>query len=699
MLKQMGIKKPAGRILALLLAMMLGMTTVYVQPSLASESETIDSGYCGENGSEVMWKIDKDGTLTISGNGKMSYTGEYNRYRWGTSEISIKSIVVEDGVTSIAERAFEDCSTLTKVALPESITSIGTGAFEDCEALTNIVIPDSVTSIGAYAFRNCKSITDIVIPNGITNIEDWTFYGCAALINITIPDSVTNIGKHVFRDCVSLTDISIPDSVTSIGTNAFENCKSLTNVTLSNNLTMLADGVFGECTALGSLVIPDGVTKIDRAAFNFCTALTSLTIPDSVTDISFLGNGLEKVVLVVKKSSYAHDWILKDYKHYYFKVIDSPIVITFNSNGGSPVASINDILGNSDSSSNLTLPKPSREGWYFKGWQDGNGEHYGEYEQTEGVYQSTGKRITESVTLYAQWRQHSYEYEHGEEGKEESDLYCTVKFDTGGGSPIEPVNIPIGTTLKKPKDPVKKGYVFAGWFYGSEEFDDIVGPTKYDFSNEIIQTDITLKAKWKKNKAKIEKCSSVDIGYTYKLKLSSNAPVKKVKWTTSNKKILKVSKKKKNSVTVEGLKNKKKATLKAVVTFKDGTKQTVKQKIHVKKEVKKKHTSKNKWKCISYPKGIRAFDKETPSVNRGRDTDGIYEYFLGDNWKYHARHYLNYLEHRGYKHKTDYDYYDGPGRLVLVYIKGNIRCRIYVRPLTGYGDAIVNIEWDKKIKK
>lgn len=684
MLKQMTIKKTSGRILALLLAIALGMTTVYVQPLQASAAETIDSGDCGEDGSEVMWKIDKDGTLTISGKGSMSSTSGYNRYKWGNSEISIKKIVVEDGVTSIARSAFDDCSTLTEVSMPESITRIGSCAFQDCEALTNIDIPNSVTSIGTYSFENCKSITDIVIPNGVANIEDWTFHGCTALTNITIPDSVTNIGKHAFRDCISLTDVSIPDSVTSIGTDAFMNCKSLTNVTLSNNLTILADGVFGGCTALGSIVIPDGVTKINSVAFNFCTALTSITIPDSITDISSLGNGLEKTVLMVKKSSYAYDWVLKDYHHYYFKVIDSPIVITFDSNGGSPVAPIYDVVGNSDSSSDLELPKPLKEGWYFKGWQDGNGEYYGEYELSEGVYEPTKKRITESVTLYAQWRQHSYE--HGEDGDGEEE-YCTVKFNSAGGSSIETVtNIPIGSTIEKPKDPVKKGYIFAGWFNGSE---------KFDFSDEIYK-DITLKAKWKKNKAKIEKCSSVDIGYTYKLKLSSNAPVKKVTWTSSNKKILKVIKKKKDSVTVEGLKNKKKATLKAVVTFQDGSRQTVRQTIRVKKEVKHKNASKSKWKRIGYPKGIRVFDKETPAINRGRDADGVYEYLSVYDWKSNVLSYVDYLRRKGYKHKTNY--YDGPNRLVLVYIKGNIRCRIYVRPLTG-GDAIVNIEWDKKIKK
>lgn len=169
--------------------------------------------------------------------------------------------------------------------------------------------------------------------------------------------------------------------------------------------------------------------------------------------------------------------------------------------------------------------------------------------------------------------------------------------------------------------------------------------------------------------------------------LRSNEPVKKVKWTSSNNKVLKVTKKKNNSVTVEGLKNKKKATLTAVVTFKDGSSQTVKQTIRVKKKVKhKKNTSKD------YPKGIMSFDKKTGARYNGY-SDGSYEYLVIDStfyskvWKYRW-----YLESKGYRLKTDY--YAETNKQVFVYLKGSVQVKIYV---TDYNDiGYVDLEWSKK---
>ncbi len=49
--------------------------------------------------------------------------------------------------------------TLEKVSIPDGVTSIGDYAFSDCTGLTSITIPDSVTSIGNAAFRGCKNLT------------------------------------------------------------------------------------------------------------------------------------------------------------------------------------------------------------------------------------------------------------------------------------------------------------------------------------------------------------------------------------------------------------------------------------------------------------------------------------------------------------------------------------------------------------
>jgi hypothetical protein len=77
-------------------------------------------------------------------------------------------------VTEIRKYAFEDCSSLTSVAIPNSVKSIGESAFLVCTGLTSITIPNSVTSIGRSAFSGCSSLTSVSVP-AHTEIGDWAF--------------------------------------------------------------------------------------------------------------------------------------------------------------------------------------------------------------------------------------------------------------------------------------------------------------------------------------------------------------------------------------------------------------------------------------------------------------------------------------------------------------------------------------------
>ncbi len=184
-------------------------------------AETV-KGDCGDN---ATYTFDSStGLLTISGKGEC-----YAPYSL-VSEI--KSVAILDGITSIDDGAFYDCTSLTSVTIPDSVTSIGEYAFENCTSLTSVTIPDSVTSIGEYAFENCTSLTSVTIPNSVTSIGEYAFCDCTSLTSVTIPDSVTSIGEYAFYDCTSLTSVTIPDSVTSIGDYAFWNCTSLKNIIL-----------------------------------------------------------------------------------------------------------------------------------------------------------------------------------------------------------------------------------------------------------------------------------------------------------------------------------------------------------------------------------------------------------------------------------------------------------------------------------
>ena len=206
------------------------------------------TGTCGDN---LTWSYDTDTkALTIEGTGDMSY----NEVPWAQVNSSILSVSLPDGLTSIGDYAFRNCSSLTSITIPNSVTSIGGSAFSDCSNLTSITIPDGVTSIGGSAFVRCSSLTSITIPNSVTSIREYTFYDCSALTSITIPNSVTSIGGHAFMYCTALTSVTLGNSVTSIGGSAFNSCSQ----------------VIVECTTPPT--IESGTFKSDASIFVPCSA-------------------------------------------------------------------------------------------------------------------------------------------------------------------------------------------------------------------------------------------------------------------------------------------------------------------------------------------------------------------------------------------------------------------------------------------
>ncbi|MEG0994916.1 MAG: Ig-like domain-containing protein [Bacilli bacterium] len=78
----------------------------------------------------------------------------------------------------------------------------------------------------------------------------------------------------------------------------------------------------------------------------------------------------------------------------------------------------------------------------------------------------------------------------------------TVTFDTDGGNTITKVEVIDGQKLTKPKNPVKKGYIFVRWWLKTEWF---------NFNNPITK-DITIKAEWKsKTPAPIIKATGINM--------------------------------------------------------------------------------------------------------------------------------------------------------------------------------------------
>ena len=274
--------------------------------------DVIDSGTCGD---DLTWMLTQDGTLTISGSGRMWEYTDSSTAPWCKNWEDIVNVVVTSGVTSIGRWAFQGCSSLTGITIPESVTSIGDSAFSGCSSLTSITIPEGVTRIGEYAFYGCSGLDSVTILESVTSIESGTFYGCSSLTGITIPEGVTSIGIEAFRGCSSLTSITIPEGVTSIRPHTFYGCSSLTSVKIPESVTSIGGATFEGCFRLTSIAIPDGVTRIGWDAFYGCSGLTSITIPESVTSIeggAFQGcSGLTSITLPEGVTSIG-DWTFFD---------------------------------------------------------------------------------------------------------------------------------------------------------------------------------------------------------------------------------------------------------------------------------------------------------------------------------------------------------------------------------------------------
>ena len=253
------------------------------------------------------WELDK-GTLTIHASNKDTAYHYLTSRPWHERIDEIRRVVLEDGLTCVADHAFEDCTNLTLVELPDSLETIGDSAFEGCTSLTRIDLPDNLTEIEWEAFRNCTSLKAVSFPESLTDIGSGAFQYCSSLENITFSGGLTSVGSGIFDETPWLEeqlekhdfvivdgilidaslkegDIVIPDNVKIIGTDAFQSCVDLTSVKLPDSLTEIGSWAFAFCEGLTYIKIPDSVTWIGNNAFGYCEGLTSLTIPDSVTSV------------------------------------------------------------------------------------------------------------------------------------------------------------------------------------------------------------------------------------------------------------------------------------------------------------------------------------------------------------------------------------------------------------------------------
>ncbi|MBR7009158.1 MAG: leucine-rich repeat protein [Ruminococcus sp.] len=242
------------------------------------------------------WTLDENGKLTISGTGEIRYLWHNNTFE---NNLSIRSVVIENGITSIPHYFFRGCTNLEKVSIADSVTDIGHNPFEGTKWLdeqrkispfviindilleannihNEVTIPNSVRVIGKSAF-SYADIWKVYIPEGV-EIIDWNaFTNCSQLTSINIPDSVHTIGSSAFMDC-NLWSVQIGKGVKSIDSSAFYGNKNLSEITIPDNVETVEDTAFGNCTNLTSVNIGSGVKTLNPSSFSGCEKLEEINI-------------------------------------------------------------------------------------------------------------------------------------------------------------------------------------------------------------------------------------------------------------------------------------------------------------------------------------------------------------------------------------------------------------------------------------
>ena len=288
------------RILTAILSMVAAVVTAAFFGGAAVSAAELTEPVSGDCGNGVMWTLDVDGNFTVSGTGDM----EFSTCPWNDYKDNIKTVTIEQGVTSIARGAFSSLPNLKKVTLADSVTSIGYAGFAGCSNLTEINLPDSITEIGEYAFT-ATALRNVTLPSNLRTVKSQLFSGCRSLEYVYIPDSVTVIEESVFSGSSvktvrlsgnisyipkgmfsnsDLESIELPSSIREIREDAFSSCH-LTKITLPEGVEVLGNEAFSHCDRLKSVILPNSLRYIGENSFRYTINLENINIPGNVVEI------------------------------------------------------------------------------------------------------------------------------------------------------------------------------------------------------------------------------------------------------------------------------------------------------------------------------------------------------------------------------------------------------------------------------
>ena len=483
--------------------MMITMLPLSAVTAFAEDTSSSTGGTASDGTDTYKYEYTvNDGNVTIT-----KFLGPVDPTNNGPYNITIPTELDQRPVTGLGEYSFAAnpydghqgnplCSKIRSVTIQQNVTSIGKRAFDGCSALTTLSLGEDIQTIGNYAFENCTSLTGVTIPQSVTSIGDYAFEGCTHLNPLTIKGPITSMGNYAFAGSTYLTSLTLCDDIQTIGNFAFVGSTSLKTVTLPKNLTSIGEYAFADCSELESITIPEKVETIEPDTFNGCSNLESIMLPAGLTSfqdkLTDCPAGNTDGAIYYKNYKAKADALLADNDNN--PKIDANgklrkrnflylCKVTFDANGGKtdypevPVyktEKITETIAN-----DLTaIPKPTRTGYNFIGW----------YTDDNQLFKGD-ETITKDITLHARW-----EFDPNAPScrpltvtggtvtvkYDGSDVTSKLNSNTDATTGQKTYYVPEGAevTVKLDKTAVPNGKVFDGWSTSL--------PTGQDYKAETI---------------------------------------------------------------------------------------------------------------------------------------------------------------------------------------------------------------------
>ena len=209
------------------------------------------------------------------------------------------------GITSLEQRAFQSCSSLTSIEFPNSLTSLPLRVCYNCPKLAYVYIPSSVTSVAEYAFSQC-AITKAkwnssIVPQGniyldkcreyesdVYSVIDGVLYNGNVLFAFPraynknnyifqVPSNVTSLGAYSINSSSTVKEIIINEGCTTLNQNTIQNCSALTTLTLPSTLTTINARSVYQCNKLETINVYSQQAPTCTATYAMSTIGSSAT--------------------------------------------------------------------------------------------------------------------------------------------------------------------------------------------------------------------------------------------------------------------------------------------------------------------------------------------------------------------------------------------------------------------------------------